>query len=207
LLEDGRIAPISTISAVYSLGAIGVAFALVALLHRLEPEFDPSWRMLSEYSLGRYGALMRIAFIAAGSGVVAVAIALGGSAWPWTLGLVLVALGPLGASVIDTDPVTTPRAAISRRSDVHAVLGMLFILGFPVAATATGLGGAGAIGPALAWASAAPWLALAWFFAATIRYARPDGVGSPGVRVGWPNRVSMVVDMGWVALAAVTVLR
>jgi Protein of unknown function (DUF998) len=202
-------ASVSYIAAVYSLGAIALSVGLVLLLHLLEPEFDPSWRMLSEYSLGRYGVLMRVAFIAGGTSVIAVAVALSGSAWPWDLGLVLVAIGPLGAAFIDTDPVTMPRAEMSRRSNVHAALGSLFILGFPVAATATGISAASdpAVGPVLAWASAAPWIALAWFLGSTVRYAQPDGVGSPLVRIGWPNRVSMLVYLGWVALAAVTMLR
>ncbi len=202
-------ASVSTIAAVYSLGAIALSVGLVVLLHYLEPEFDPSWRMLSEYSLGRYGVLMRVAFIAGGTSVIAVAVALAGSAWPWDLVLVLVAIGPIGAAFIDTDLVTTPRAEMSRRSNVHAALGSLFILGFPAAATATGIAAAGdpAVGPVLAWASAAPWIALAWFLGSTIRYAQPDAVASPLVRVGWPNRVSMVVYLGWVALAALTTLR
>ncbi|MFI5226465.1 MAG: DUF998 domain-containing protein [Candidatus Limnocylindrales bacterium] len=202
-------ASFSTVAAVYSLGAVALSVGLVVLLHRLEPEFDPSWRMLSEYSLGRYGALMRVAFIAAGTSVIAVAVALSGSASPWSRGLIFVAIGPIGAAFIDTDPITTPRAEMSRRSNVHAVLGSLFILGFPVAATATGISAAGdpAVGPVLAWASAAPWIALAWFLGSTIRYAQPDGVGSSVVRIGWPNRVSMLVYMGWVALAAITMLR
>lgn len=41
----------STDAAPYAPGAIAPSIGLVALLHRLEPEFDPSWRMLSEYSL------------------------------------------------------------------------------------------------------------------------------------------------------------
>src|SRR5215831_7775404 len=130
---------VSTIAAVYSLGASTLAVALVALLHQLEPDFDPSWRMLSEYSLGRYGVLMRAAFLAGGTGVIAVAVALSRSAWPASLVLVLVALGPLGAAFVDTDPITTPRTAMSRRSNVHAALGSLFILGFPLAATIAGI--------------------------------------------------------------------
>jgi hypothetical protein len=196
-------------AAVYSLGAAALAIALVALLHRLEPEFDPSWRMLSEYSLGRYGALMRVAFLAAGIGVIAVAVALSKSAWPACLLLVVVAIGPLGAAFIDTDAITKPRAQISRKSAIHAALGSLFILGFPMAATIAGISAAGdpAVGPVLAWVSIVPWIALAWFLGTNIRYARPDAVGAPEVRVGWPNRVSMVVYLGWVALAAVTTLR
>ena len=197
------------VAAVYALGAIALAIGLVGLLHFLEPEYDPAWHMLSEYSLGRYGGLMRVAFIAAGTSVIAIAVALPGSAWPWDLGLAIVAIGPLGAAFIDTDPITMPRAAMSRRSNVHAALGSLFILGFPVAATVAGLAvtGDAADGLVLAWLSAVPWVALAWFLGSTIRYAQPDGVGSPLVRIGWPNRVSMLAYLGWVATAAVLVLR
>src|SRR5215831_5705145 len=156
---------VSTVAAVSSLGAVALAIVLVALLHQLDPEFDPSWRMLSEYSLGRYGILMRIAFLSGGTSVIAVAIALAGSAWPASLGLILVAIGPLGAAFVDTDPITTPRAQMSRRSNVHAALGSLFFLGFPVAATVAGISAAGdpAVGPLLAWAAIVPWLALAWY--------------------------------------------
>lgn len=202
-------ASVSTVAAVYSLGATVLTVTLVALLHWLEPEFDPSWRMLSEYSLGRYGVLMRVAFLAGGTDVIAVAVALSGAAWPAILGLALVAAGPLGAAFVDTDPITTPRGEMSKRSNVHAALGSLFILGFPVAATVAGISAASdaAVGPVLAWASLVPWIALAWFLGTSIRYARPDDRGGPDVRIGWPNRVSMLAYLGWVALAAVTMLR
>jgi hypothetical protein len=201
-------AALSTIAAIYSLGATALAIGLVALLHRLEPEFDPSWRMLSEYALGQYGALMRVAFLAAGTGVIAVAVALAKSAWPACLLLAVVAIGPLGAAFIDTDPITTPRAQMSRKSAIHAALGSLFILGFPLA-TVVGISAAGdpAVGPVLAWASVVPWIAHAWFLGTNMRHARPDAVGAPEVRIGWPNRVSMLAYLGWVALAALTTLR
>ena len=200
-------APLPTVAAVYSLVAVALAVTLVALLHWFEPEFDPSWRMLSEYSLGRYGVLMRAAFLAGGTAVVAfaLALALSLSAWPASLGLVLVAIGPLGAAFIDTDPITTPSNKMSKRSNIHAALGSLFILGFPVAATVAGISAVGdpAVGAALAWASVAPWLALAWFLGSSVRYARPHALGSPEIRIGWPNRVSMLTYLAWVALAAV----
>jgi hypothetical protein len=197
---------VSTVAAVYALGAVALAVALVVALHFLEPEFDPSWRMLSEYSLGRYGGLMRVAFLAMGTAVIAVAVAL--AAWPGSLGLILVAIGPLGAAFVDTDPITTPRAEMSRRSNVHAALGSLYILGFPLAATIAGISAAGdpAVGLVLAWASVAPWLALAWFVGANVRYAGSYGRGAPEVRIGWPNRVSILAYLGWVALAAVMTL-
>lgn len=202
-------ASVLTVAAVYALGAAACAVGLMLLLHVLEPEFDPAWRMLSEYSLGRYGVLMRVAFLAMGTGVIAVGVALWRVAWPWSLGLGLVAVGPLGAAFIDTDPITTPHAQMSRRSNVHSALGALFILGFPLAATIAGVGVAGnpAVGPILAWASAVPWVTLVWFLGTSIRHARPDAVGGPDVRVGGPNRVSILAYLGWVAMAAVTMLR
>ncbi len=200
---------VASVVATYALIAVGLAVALVAVLHLVEPEYDPSWRMLSEYSLGRFGWVMRIAFMAAGTGVIAAAMVLPDSAWLGRAGLVLVAFGPLGAAFVDTDPITTPRQQMSRRSNVHAALGSLFILGFPIAATLAGLGAAGDanLGWILAVASIAPWLVLAWFLGTSVRHARPDGVGAADVPIGWPNRASMLVYLGWVALAAALVLR
>jgi hypothetical protein len=192
----------------YALGATAVAVGLVVSLHFLEPQFDPSWRMPSEYALGRYGILMRLAFIAGSTAVIGVAAALTSVASPANIGLYIVALGPLGAAFVDTDPVTTPRASFSRRGNIHSALGSLFILGFPIAATIVGISAAsdGSVGPLLAVASVAPWAGLIWFLATTLRHAPADGRGSPDVPIGWPIRATMLVYFGWVALAAITVL-
>src|SRR5215813_10586989 len=49
---------------------------LLAVLHILKPEYDPSWRMISEYEIGRFGWAMQLAFfslaIASLSAIVAV---------------------------------------------------------------------------------------------------------------------------------------
>ncbi|MGO4192297.1 DUF998 domain-containing protein [Arthrobacter sp. YAF17] len=195
--------PLAASAACYSLGAVAVAILLVMALHKLEPEFDPSWRMLSEYSLGRYGVIMRIAFILGGTGVAACGVALWQPAGVLAVGLPVVALGPIGAAFVDTDPVTTPRAEITGRSKVHAGLGSLFILGFPVAATCAGISAAtySPAGQILAWAAIIPWAGLAWFLGAAVRFGQPDAVGKPDVRVGWPNRFNMLAYLAWVALA------
>lgn len=199
---------IAAFCAFYSLGAVILAVVLVVVLHYLEPEFDPSWRMLSEYSLGKYGVIMRLAFIVGGTGVIACGVALWEHAGLWSAGLFLVALGPLGAAFVDTDPITTPRSEITGRSKVHSALGSLFILGFPIAATCAGIAAAGhsADGQVLAWAVVIPWAGLVWFLGATIRFGKPDGVGGPDVPIGWPNRVSMLAYLTWVALAGVLTL-
>ena len=75
-----------SVFAAYALGATAVVVGLVALLHVLEPEFDPAWRMPSEYSLGRYGVLMRLAFVAAGTAVISIGAALASVASPANIG-------------------------------------------------------------------------------------------------------------------------
>lgn len=199
---------IPAFAASYSLGAVAVAVFLVIALHDLEPEFDPSWRMLSEYSLGKHGLIMRIAFILGGTAVMASGVALWQSAGFLSAGLPLVALGPIGAAFIDTDPVTTPRPELTNRSKVHAGLGTLFILGFPIAATCAGIGTAtqSAAGALLAWAALIPWAGLIWFLGATLRFAQGSTVGNPTVRIGWPNRFNMLAYMVWVALAGILTL-
>jgi hypothetical protein len=199
---------ISAYAAYYALGAVAVTIVLVIALHKLEPEFDPSWRMLSEYSLGKYGLIMRIAFILGGTGAIAAGVALWPSAGFLSAGLPLVALGPIGAAFIDTDPVTTPRSELTNRSKIHAGLGSLFILGFPIAATCAGIGTAiqPAAGPLLAWTSIIPWAGLTWFLGATLRFGQTSTVGNPRVRIGWPNRFNMLAYLAWVALTGLLTL-
>ena len=44
---------------------------ILFVLHFLEPAFDPSWRMISEYELGRYGWMMTLTFFCWGGSVLA----------------------------------------------------------------------------------------------------------------------------------------
>src|SRR5262245_48431294 len=53
------------------LAAVVVFLILLATLHFLEPEFDSSKRLISEYELGRYGWIMSLAFFSLGVGVLA----------------------------------------------------------------------------------------------------------------------------------------
>ncbi len=73
-------------SSAFSQNAARLAFAgaaiwviLIVVLHILEPEFDPSWRMLSEYELGSYGWMMQLAFFSMGLSCLSTLVAL----WPY----------------------------------------------------------------------------------------------------------------------------
>ena len=66
------------------LGAVSAKFAAVvgaaALLaiHLARPDLDPSWHVLSEYSIGRYGWLMGVAFASLALASLSLFVALSG---------------------------------------------------------------------------------------------------------------------------------
>ena len=195
---------IAVIAAVTALVAGGVTVGLIAILHVLEPEYDPSWRMISEYSLGRYGWVMRVAFVTMAIGLAATCVAL----WPfggaWTVGLAVVALGGLAAAFVDADPIMTPRADATRVGRAHTALGAVLLAGFPPAALLAGVGVAPALGWTLAIATTVPAAGLVWFLIAAAP-AHGEG-GSPEIRIGWPDRFCVLAYLAWVVLAAVCVL-
>ena len=182
----------------------GITVGLIAILHVIEPQFDPSWRMISEYSLGRRGWVMRLAFVAMAVGLAATSVAL----WPfggaWTVGLAAVALGALAAAFIDADPIMTPRAEATRVGRAHTVLGGVLLAGFPPAALFAGVGVAHVLGWTLTIASVVPLAGLVWFLIAAAP-AHGQG-GSPEIRIGWPDRFCLLAYLAWVVLAATAVL-
>ncbi|TFV81780.1 DUF998 domain-containing protein [Microbacterium sp. dk485] len=195
---------VAAIAATTALMAGGFTVALIAILHVLKPEYDASWRMISEYSLGRHGWVMRLAFVTMAIGLYATCVAL----WPfggaWTIGLAAVALGALGAAFIDADPITTPRADATPVGRAHTVLGAALLAGFPPAALVAGVGVAPALGSTLAIASVVPFAGLVWFLIASAP-AHGQG-GSPEIRIGWPDRFCLLAYLAWVVLAASSVL-
>ena len=195
---------VAAIAAVTALVAGGITAGLIAILHVLEPEYDPSWRMISEYSLWRYGWVNRLAFVTMAISPAATCVAL----WPfggaWSIGLAAVALGALGAAFIDADPIMTARAQATPVGRTHTVLGAVCLAGFPPAALVAGVGVAAALGWTLAIASVVPFAGLTWFLIAAAP-AHGEG-GSPEIRIGWPDRFCLLAYLSWVVLAAIGVL-
>jgi hypothetical protein len=59
--------------------AVGAAVATIlrlASLHVLNPEFAPSWRMVSEYAFGHYGWVLSLMFLSWGISSWALAVAI-----------------------------------------------------------------------------------------------------------------------------------
>jgi hypothetical protein len=190
-----------------------IFLAILSLLHFLEPEFDPSWRMVSEYEIGRYGWMMMLAFFCWGASVLALLAALwsslrtiGGMIGRWWLLLIGVAL--FGAGIFKTNAITdtTPSTA----NDLHTLCGAIVILTFPIAASvvARSLGRNHEWAPArrqLLWGTLLVWFGLLAFFASIVvsNIINPSaGRVGPEVLLGWPNRLMVITYNIWLIIVA-----
>ncbi len=207
------------VSNYFSIGFAACFLAILFLLHFLKREFDPAWRMISEYEIGRFGWMMRLAFFCWGASVLALLITI----WPflqpisgaisrWWFVLIVFAL--FGAGIFKTNPITdrTPNPV----NTVHTICGAIVILTFPIAASLT-------VRSLLynpMWAANQAWLifgtVLIWiglvaFFASIIIARIKDPLageeGGPRVYQGWPNRFMAVAYIVWIMIVAVTALR
>jgi hypothetical protein len=197
-----------------------VAFlAILFSLHFLKPEFDPSWRMISEYEIGRFGWLMILAFFCWGVSVLALLISIwpslqpiGGTISRWWFVLIVIAL--FGAGIFKTNPITdrTP----NRENTLHTLCGAIVILTFPIAATlaVTSLLNNpvwSASWGILIFGTVLVWIGVVAYFASIIiaRIKDPTAgeVGRPPVYQGWPNRFMVVTYIIWIIFMAMIALR
>ncbi|HSX07064.1 MAG TPA: DUF998 domain-containing protein [Candidatus Saccharimonadia bacterium] len=115
----------STAATIAVVGSIAFV-VLVGLLHVIESNFDPTWRFISEYELGRYGFLMHLAFVALATSLAATAVSLWSQArtklgYIGLAGFVLAAIGILMAGIFTTDPITTPQNAMDFSGNMHVL--------------------------------------------------------------------------------------
>src|SRR5687767_6510552 len=187
--------------------------ALLFLLHFLEPEFDPSWRMISEYALGHYGWMMTLAFFCWGGSVLALLVALRpylrtiggmiGRGW-----LLLIGVALFGAGIFKTNPITD--TTIRTANSLHALCGAFVILTFPIAASIV----AGSLARnqewftarrPLLWVTLLVWFDMLSFFGSIIisNAINPSaGRVGPEVLLGWPNRILVVAYHSWLIIVA-----
>jgi hypothetical protein len=192
----------------------GATILLLASLHVLSPEFDPSWRMVSEYAFGHYGWILSLMFLswAVSSWALAVAIwsqvkTKAGQVGLWLL--VVAGIGEAMASVFDVTHETG-----------HGIAGLLGVGGFPVAALLLSV----ALGRAQAWRGVRKtllWIAnLSWISVVllavtlilmTVQVAHANGghlphhapkslpPGAVGLD-GWANRLIVLSNCLWVVV-------
>ncbi|HEU5060857.1 MAG TPA: DUF998 domain-containing protein [Kofleriaceae bacterium] len=186
--------------------------ALLALLHLVRPEIDPSWHFISEYAIGENGWLMGLAFFSLALGYLALAVALaphlrglGGR-----VGLALLAAGAVGlglAGLFPMDPLMTHPDDATTSGTLHHVGGTLGIA-LPLAALVVSWKLARdpdwrAHRRRIAWAGIAAVVASAASMVALgAMLSESSGQFGPDVPVGWPNRLEILAGCAWLAVVA-----
>jgi hypothetical protein len=218
LVNSGGAQGLSLPAAWLTLVATAVTLLALIALHVTSPEFQPSWRMVSEYANGPTPGLLMLFFFAWAVSSLALLVALSPYAGGWLgrIGLGLLALAAIGQLMGGVFDIT------------HKLHGPAAMIGIPtlcIAAILLTLALArqpGISAPPL-WLAVLPLLsfvlmivALMIFFSALKAAGvemSPDAAplkelpeGVTGY-VGWANRALVVTSCLWVALAAASVIR
>ena len=206
----------SLTSARAAIAASAVVLLLLAGLHVLSPEFDPAWRMVSEYANGQYAWVLSVLFVSWGISSWALAYALwpqvqttGGRISLWFL--VAAGIGEAMAAVFDIN------------HSLHGLSAMIGIPSLPIAAMLISVSLVRASEwtsgkKALLWTANLTWVSIvlmAIAFAVMIATFTQSGAEMPtnaesvttlpeGVigLVGWANRFLIVTYCTWVITAA-----
>lgn len=114
--SDNSEATISVGAARLAIGSTMAALSFLGALHVLSPEFDPGWRMVSEYANGRYPWVLSLMFACWGLSTLALAYAIRGELRSNSarigLGLlVLAGIGEAMAAVFDLNNITMHNVA------------------------------------------------------------------------------------------------
>jgi hypothetical protein len=202
------------VAASLAIVAAGAALLLLAGLHILSPEFDPSWRVVSEYANGRYGWLLSLMFAswAVSSFALAFAIRSRVRTRGGRIGLGFLVLAGVGQAMAAVFDINHP---------LHDLAGVLGIGGLPVAAMLISVSLIRtqpwfASRKALLWTANLTWVSVVLMAAtfaimiATYLSAGGDMTAKvvtalpPGVLglVGWTNRLLIVAYCAWVITVA-----
>jgi Protein of unknown function (DUF998) len=187
-----------------ALAAVVIFLILLTALHFLEPEFDPSRRLISEYELGHYGWIMSLAFFSLGVGVLATERSTGkastgrrGRIGRWWFLAISIAF--FGGGIFY--PYMPPNFA----SYIHGLCGVIVIVTFPMAATLYGSSLARnqawtTLRGQLRWATVLVWVGLLLFAGSVIVFeiiSQPVDRSNPNLLVGWQNRFMIVTYSIW----------
>jgi len=207
------ITAISQVTGRISFMASAVTLAFLAALHVLSPEFDPAWRMVSEYALGNYAWVLSLMFIAWAISSWALAFTVGSqlSTRAGKFGLfflVAAGVGEAMASVFDI------------RHPLHSAAAMIGILGLPVAAMLISVSLSrtqawSVVRKVLLWTANLTWvsvvLMVGTFILLIVTFTQAGGEMTsevttlpPGViaLVGWTNRFLIITYCVWVMTVA-----
>jgi hypothetical protein len=175
--------------------------------------------MISEYEIGRFGWLMRLAFFCWGASLLALLITMWPSLQPisgtisrWWFVLIVMAL--FGAGIFKTDPITNDTRSLV--NTIHKICGTIVILTFPIATTLAVRSLLhnplwSAYQRRLIFGVALAWIGMVAYFViiviSRVKDPKAGEVGGPHVLMGWPNRFNVVTYIVWIIIIAVTALQ
>jgi hypothetical protein len=208
---------ISPTAALLSFTGAATFVVLLAALHFIKPELNPSWHFISEYAIGEYGWIMVLAFLSLAISYVSLFLALRSQLQTIAgrIGLILLLVSALGltiAAIFTTDPITVSKNAVTTEGTLHNLGGTLGIA-MPLAAAL--IGWILARNPAwssarrpLLWVTGLALVAfLISFLSLGIVVSQSGGEFGPDVLVGWPNRIEIVVYSVWLMAVARQAIR
>jgi Protein of unknown function (DUF998) len=197
-----------------TLALLGAALfiGLVLVLHVVRADLEPGWHMVSEYSVGPGGWLMRLAFFALASSFLSLMLALEVHT-PGALGItgrVFLGIAGVGAAfggLFNTDPPGTAPELISTTGKLHGFAFMLGVPGVLVAVTLLTI----ALWRSPDWRSQRSLMlasaAFVWgtmlVFGMAMASAIAHRAAGPEFAVGWQNRALVLAWAFWVAALAV----
>ena len=214
LMSRARIqSDVSAPAARVATGAAVAAMLLLVGLHVLSPEFDPSWRVVSEYANGKYGWVLSLMFGAWALSQWAIALAISSQVKTRAgrIGLYLLIASGIGEAMASVFDINQP---------LHNLAGAIGVPTMPVAATLIGVSFGrvpawSAAKRSLVWTANLIWISLVSFIATmvllvvTLHHADghmgahiqqlPAGVIAVN---GWANRLFVVTSCVWVITVA-----
>src|SRR5260370_447919 len=203
---------ISQRAARLSMAATLLFLVLLLALHIIEPEFAPSWRLVSEYATGNYGWVMMLAFlcmsIACGTLFLALRSEIVTRGGKIGLGfLVAAAVGLALAAFSPIDPITAPPGAGTVHGMLHGLATIIGLPSLPIAALLISRSllrnpGWKPAKRGLRITAHPTWVSLAVMVALLAFQLPHAGRFAPTVWVGWTNRLVMVASSGWLLSAA-----
>ncbi len=217
--ESITISSANTTSLVIARVAIGTSVAvlvLLAMLHILSPEFNPAWRMVSEYANGKYAWVLSLLFFLWGVGSLAMAYTL----WPH----LQTTAGKIGLFFLIAAGIGEAMAAVfDINHKLHSLSAMIGIPSLSIAAMLISVAlvrtepWSMARNPLL-WTANLTWVSILLmgiaFAVMMATYAQAGGDMSANAEavttlpdgvialVGWANRFLIVVYCAWVMTVA-----
>jgi hypothetical protein len=211
-----ELSPLARVAAWVAMVGAAVALVALGLLHALSPEYDPAWRMVSEYANGTYGWVLSLMFAVWGISSWALVIGI----WRqekkalFRIGLVFLLAAGLGEAMAAVFDINQP---------LHDLASVLGIVGVPVGAiliTTTLCRDAAwsaakkplKLSAHLTWVSVLLFAVSFGVMVLTFQLSgnKMDPAAGPtphapaGVigYVGWTDRLFVVVSCAWVAVVA-----